>query len=387
MLKNPDDGIVFSERLKKREIENRLRTLQPVDSEGGKTTLRINGVPCLNFCSNDYLGLSVHPEVIQQSINYTRRFGASASSSRLVSGSLTIHHELEDQLASLCRRQAALLFGSGFQANATLLPALAGRGDVILADKQIHNSIIQGGILSRAKFRRFRHNDCNHLEELLKRFRKESSSGSCWVVTESLFSMGGDRAPLGHMVELCRQYGAYLMVDDAHAFGVLGEKGLGLAAGYDEIDLILGTFGKAGGGFGAFVLCSELLKEVLVNFCNGLIYSTAPAPSLVGAASAAVQLIPGMNRERERLLSLSDQLRYGLEAVSLSFGESRSHIIPILLDDEEMAVRLSDNLMKNQLYVQAIRPPTVEQSRLRVTVTAHHTKMEIERLLEAIEGV
>lgn len=378
---------MFAERLKKREKENRLRTLQPIDSEGGKTTLRIDGVPCLNFCSNDYLGLSVHPEVIQRSIDYTKRFGTSASSSRLVSGSLTIHHELEDQLASLFRRPAALLLGSGFQANATLLPALAGRGDVILADKQVHNSIIQGGILSRAEFRRFQHNDCNHLEELLKRCRKESSSGIYWVVTESLFSMGGDRAPLGDIVKLCRKYDAYLMVDDAHAFGVLGEKGLGLAASYDGVDVILGTFGKAGGGFGAFVLCSALQKQVFVNFCNGLIYSTAPAPPLVGAASAAVELIPGMNQERERLLSLSDQLRKGLKAIPLQFGESRSHIVPILLEDEEMAVRLSNGLQKDRLYVQAIRPPTVEKSLLRVTVTAHHTKMEIERLLEAIEDV
>jgi len=351
---------------------------------GSKASLEVEGRYCINFCSNDYLGLSMHPDVIGRSIAYTEQYGAGSASSRLVSGSLTIHHELEELIASNYENREALYFGSGFQANTTILPALADRGDLILADKQVHNSIVQGGILSRATFRRFYHNDCDHLETFLKRFRADNSGGTIWVVSESLFSMSGDRAPTSDLIALCRRYDAKLYLDEAHAFGVLGNRGMGLASAYEGVDLILATFGKAGGSYGAFIACSPTLKSYLVNYCTGLVYSTAPPPSIVGAASAAIELIPNLSQERLRLARSAARVRNELTAAGLDTGTSSSHIIPVLLDNEEQAVQLSAQLFEKQLYVQAIRPPTVERSRLRITLMSSHTRMEVDRLLEAL---
>ncbi|MEX2573050.1 MAG: 8-amino-7-oxononanoate synthase [Balneolaceae bacterium] len=370
-------------RLLQREKKARLRSLTPVSYENSKKRIVIDGTAFLNFCSNDYLGLSTHTELIKRSALFTERYGTSSSASRLVSGSLHIHHDLEEKIAGLYSAEACLLFGSGFQANVTILPALTGRHDLILADKTVHNSVIQGATLSHAPFRRFQHNDCDHLEYLLKNCRR---NGDCWVVTESLFSMDGDRAPLNDISALCRRYGAYLMVDDAHAFGVFGENGLGLTEGRDDIDLVLGTFGKAGGGYGAFVLCSEEMKVFLVNYSSGVIYSTSSSPGSVGAADAAVDLIPGMDRERsllaEKTLFLSDSLKnLGYET-----GDSRSQIIPVLLSNEEESVRLSRLLYEEKVFVQAIRPPTVKRSRLRLTLNAHHGIEEIKNLLEVLKN-
>lgn len=345
-------------------------------------TLELNGETFLNFCSNDYLGLATHPELTERSVQYTMHYGTGSSSSRLVSGSLQIHHDLEQKIAALYRREAALLFSSGFLANSTLLPALTDRGDLILADKLCHNSLLHGCMLSRAEFRRFRHNDCNHLEELLK--KRPADGGTCWVVTESLFSMDGDRAPLDEIIALCGRYGARLYLDDAHAFGLFGEQGLGLGEGRGEVDLLLSTFGKAGGGQGAFAVCSAEMKEYLVNFCAGVIYTTAPAPSVIGAADAALDLVPGMEEERGRVGGLVRYLLERLEELPYPTGPDRTQIIPLLLYDEREALRLAARLYEQKLFVQAIRPPTVQQSRLRITLSALHKREDLDRLLEVL---
>jgi 8-amino-7-oxononanoate synthase len=329
--------------------------------------------------------LSSHPALIERANSFTSRFGTGASASRLISGSLLIHHELEEKIAELYNSEACLLFGSGFQANATVLPSLAQRGDVVLADKNIHNSIIQGGMLSRAAFRRFRHNDCNHLEKLLKKHCMDAGN-DCWVVTESLFSMDGDPAPLDDIIELCEKYRAYLMVDDAHAFGVWGKSGLGFTAGRPEIDLRLGTFGKAGGGYGAFLTCSGKVKEYLVNYCTGFIYSTAPSPGNVGAADAAFDLIPRMDEARLMLKKKISFLIDGLNELGFDTGKSRSQIIPVLLDSESEALAISKRLYESEIFVQAIRPPAVDRSRLRLTLSALHSKEDIERLLTELKN-
>ncbi len=337
----------------------------------------------INFCSNDYLGLSGHPELINRSNHYTMTYGTSSSASRLVSGSLEIHHRLENKIASLFDSESALLFGNGYIANSTLLPALTDRRDLILADKQCHNSIIQGSITSRADFRRFHHNDLNHLEELLGQFNYHESN-NCWVITESLFSMSGDLAPLDEIVELCIKYNAFLMVDDAHAFGVFGENGLGLAGSREDIDIVLGTMGKAGGCYGAFVLSSSILRDYLINYCSGLIYTTSPPPGNIGAMDAAIDLIPGMRSERNTLFENIDYLTDRLKESDLKTGDHRTHIIPVYVKDEKHAIELSGRLFEKNLFVQAIRPPTVKKSLLRISLSALHSKRDIDRLVEGI---
>jgi len=375
----------ITEKLVQRTDDQLLRTLQPVSFEESKERVSIDGRVFLNFSSNDYLGLSMNPELIERSIEYTRRYGTSSSASRLISGSLTIHHQLEEKIAVLCSSEDCILFGSGFLANTTILPALAGRGDLILADKHIHNSIIQGGLLSRASFRRFRHNDCNHLENLLKRHRA-GSGNDCWVVTESLFSMDGDLAPIDEIAGLCKKFGAFLMVDDAHSFGVWGEKGLGITSGRDDIDLKLGTLGKAGGGYGAFALCSKIIKEYLVNYCAGIIYSTSPTPGAIGAADAAFDLIPRMENSRILLKRNINYLTDGLKLMRRERPDATrpTQIIPILLDDEAEALSVAAMLFEAGIFVQPIRPPTVDRSRLRVTLSALHSKEDIDCLLEGL---
>jgi len=375
----------ITEKLLQRTDDQLLRALQPVSFHKSKERITIGGRDLLNFSSNDYLGLSMNPELIERSAEYTRRYGTSSSASRLISGSLSIHHQLEKKIAKLYSSEDCILFGSGFLANATILPALAGRGDLILADKHIHNSIIQGGLLSRASFRRFRHNDCNHLENLLKRHRPDSGN-DCWVVTESLFSMDGDLAPIDDIAALCKKFGAFLMVDDAHAFGVWGKKGLGITSGRDDIDLKLGTLGKAGGGYGAFVLCSNKLKEYLVNYCAGIIYSTSPAPGAIGAADAVFDMIPRMENSRELLRRNIKSLTDGLQLTGREcLGSSRpTQIIPILLNNEAEALSVAARLFEAGIFVQPIRPPTVDQSRLRVTLSSLHTKEDIDCLLEGL---
>ncbi|MEX2600719.1 MAG: 8-amino-7-oxononanoate synthase [Balneolaceae bacterium] len=367
----------------RRREENRFRELVPVSGASSRTVVELDGRTFLNFCSNDYLGLAHHPEVIERSLDYTRRFGAGSSASRLVSGSLEIHHRLEEKIAKLYGSESALLFGSGFQANLTILPALTGRNDVILADKRCHNSLIQGGLLGRATFRRFRHNDMEHLEELLIQAKRENR-GTVWIVSETLFSMDGDEAPVGDLIRLRDSYHALLYLDDAHAFGVLGPEGLGMAARREGVDLLIGTLGKAGGAYGAFVVCGKLIRDMLVNYCSGFIYTTAPPPGVVGAADAAFELIPGMERERERLRSNSLGLRTRLRSAGFDCGAGESHIIPLMAGSDEEALELSRSLYQRGFFLQAIRPPTVETSRLRMTLSAEHSEQELNSLIKAL---
>ena len=382
-LESADPERHYEEALDLREREGRLRTLSPFGTGSDKWTLTDpEGETVLNFCSNDYLGLSGRPELAERSARYAVDYGTGSASSRLVSGSLCIHHELENRIAELYDREAALLFGSGFQANSTLLPALAGREDLILADKHVHNSILQGGAAGRARFRRFRHNDPGHLETLLRRFREKNSRSLCLVVTESIFSMDGDRAPIDLLAGLCKRYGALLMVDEAHAFGLYGDRGLGLAAADSRVDLILGTFGKSAGGYGAFLLSSERIRRYLVNHCPGFIYTTAPPPPSIGAADAALDLIPDMESERRHLAETAERFRNGLQEAGLDPGDSSSQIVPILLNSEESSLEGSRQLYRKGYYIQAIRPPTVRRSRLRLTLCTWHSREQLDRLMD-----
>ncbi|MEX0594242.1 MAG: 8-amino-7-oxononanoate synthase [Balneolaceae bacterium] len=347
-----------------------------------------DGSDFVNLCSNDYLNLSSHPAVKKQAVRMIDRYGTGAASSRLVSGSLPCHHELEEALASFTGRESALLFVSGFQANLTLLPALAGRGDWIVADKAVHRSLVEGGQLSRATFRRFRHNDVEHLETLLSRYQS-SSNGVCWVVVESVYSMDGDQAPLEEVIRVARNHGARILVDDAHAFGLFGNRGEGLASMHPEVDIIVGTCGKTLGSSGAFVLLSSELRQWLINHCPGVIYSTGPSPAVTGATLAALELLPDLNEQRASVRHQANQLRRRLADAGLNTGNSTSQIIPILLSDSEEALEWSRTAAENGFYIQAIRPPTVRQPRLRLTVCDGILTEEWDRfttLMEQIHG-
>ncbi len=384
--KNSKTDFIKSALIQRRE-EYRFRSLKPVEPVLGTSKITRGGKELINFCSNDYLGLAHHPKVVERSIEFARKYGVGSGASRLVSGTLDIHQNLEEKLADVLGLEAVLVFNSGFQANTSILSSLADRNSLILADKKCHNSLIQGALLSRAEFKRFNHNDLDHLENLLIE-ASEKNHNRIWVVSETVFSMDGDQSDLDGLIELCNKYGALFYSDDAHALGVLGEKGLGLNYGKEGIDLSLGTFGKAFGSFGAFAGCSTEMKDYLINFCSGFIYTTALPPAIIGGLDAALELIPGMNSERGELGSNIRYLVNALKELGFNTGDSDSQIIPIIIGSEEETLKLAEFLEENGILASAIRPPTVERngSRIRLTITLHHKKEELDLLLKTLEA-
>jgi len=385
-LSDKKDKLSFiNDALEKRKQEHQFRTLKPLENQGGAHIIKNDGVEYINFSSNDYLGLSAHPELIKRSNDFAVKFGVGSGASRLVTGNFNLHTELEEKLTRTFQSEAAILFNSGFQANTSILPAVADRNSLILADKKIHNSLIQGTVLSRATFKRFEHNNYDHLEELLK------SAGSdrynrIWIVSETVFSMDGDRNDIDRLIEISEKYNALLYSDDAHAIGVLGQRGLGLNYGKEGIDISLGTFGKAFGSFGAFALCSKEMKDYLINFAGGFIYSTSLPPNVIGAIDAALDLIPEMDQERTQLMNNVEYVRTEIQKLGFDTSASDSQIIPVIIGDGQETVELSNQLKEKGLWVSSIRPPTVEKdaSRLRITLSVKHTKEHMDKLLKEL---
>lgn len=345
----------------------------------------VNGQTVINFSSNDYLGLAHHPALIEGAERFLHTYGTGSTASRLVCGNAPSMAGIETHLASLKGTESALIMNSGFQANVSLIPALANRQSLILADRLCHNSIIQGALLSRAKLIRFRHNDLTHLEELI--LRHAPNTERILIVSETVFSMDGDRCDLDSLIQIGRRYGAMIMVDEAHATGVLGVKGMGLASG-KNIDIIMGTFGKGLGCYGAYAACSATMREYLINFCSGFIYSTALPPPALGAIDAALHLAPTMERERAYLQDLAQYLRDGLHSLGLSTGKSTTQIVPVIIGNDQKTVSMSQWLLNQcSILAAAIRPPTVEpdSSRIRLALSCQHTKDQIDTLLQAIK--
>ncbi|MEP1150505.1 MAG: 8-amino-7-oxononanoate synthase [Balneola sp.] len=375
----------ITDALAQRKTEHRFRSLNPLESELSTSIIRVDCSEYINFSSNDYLGLSSHPKLIERSNQYAKKYGVGSGASRLVTGNLSIHEAIEDKLASTFRSEAAILFNSGYQANTSILPAVADRNSLILADKKIHNSLIQGSLLSRATLKRFEHNNYKELESQLIDAEKRDFN-RIWIVSETIFSMDGDRNDIERLIHLSEKYNALLYSDDAHALGVLGEKGLGLNFGKNGIDISLGTFGKAFGSFGAYALCTKEMKDFLINYSGGFIYTTALPPNVLGAIDAGLDLIPTMNAERTQLLADIDYLRSGIQKLGFDTLDSNSQIIPIVIGDEQETIDLSKYLKENGLWVSAIRPPTVEKnaSRLRITLTTKHERDQIDQLLDRL---
>jgi 8-amino-7-oxononanoate synthase len=382
-----DDRFHFiHQSLQERHNQDRLRQLNPIQPIDA-TQVRQGDRILINFSSNDYLGLSKHPALIDRAQDYSQRYGTSATASRLVAGSYDIHHALEQRLAEALGQEAALLFGTGFQANLTILPTLVDRHSLVLCDRLVHNSLLQGIQLSGSPFRRYRHNDLQALEAALLAAQARAYN-RILIVSETLFSMDGDRSDVPALVALAQRYGAILYLDDAHALGVMGPQGMGLAAHQSGVDLVVGTCGKALGSFGAFVACSRSLRDYLINCCPGVIYTTALPPSVIGSIDAALDLIPGMEADRQRLQAHSNLLRDHLTALGYDSSRSTSQIVPAIVGPEDRTLALAAALERQGFLAIAIRPPTVAtgSSRLRFTLSSAHSSAQCEALIRAIEA-
>lgn len=353
--------------------------------------VEIGGTELLLLCSNNYLGLADHPALIEAAVRAAESYGTSSGASRLVSGTMELHEELERAVARFKLSETALLFNSGYAANTGIIPALVGRGDVIFSDRLNHASIIDGSLLSGARLVRYPHKDFAALGRLLE---KRHGSGRTLIVTDGVFSMDGDIAPLRELVELKTVHKALLMVDDAHGSGVLGNQGRGtaeLAGVTDGIDIRMGTFGKALGSYGAFAAVSNELRELLLNRARSFIFSTSLPPSVLAASLAAVELVRGPEGAalRERLHANTAMFRGLLQSAGFSLPEGSTQIIPLVTGQADTTMKFSDLLMEEGLFVQGIRPPTVPAGacRLRFTIMATHEAADLARAAERVATV
>jgi glycine C-acetyltransferase/8-amino-7-oxononanoate synthase len=370
------DVAVALAELDERGLRRRLRL---VEGPQGPRVL-LDGREVLLLCSNDYLGLAGDPRVREAAAEAALRWGAGAGASRLISGNMAPHAELEEALAAFKGYERALLFGSGYLANSGTIAALAGPGEVVFSDELNHASIIDGCRLARAETAIYRHNDVEHLESLLR----HTPGRPALIVTDGVFSMDGDVAPLRELLELARRYGARLMVDEAHATGVLGPGGRGTvaAAGLSgEVDVVMGTMGKALGAYGAYVCASAETVDYLVNRARSFVFSTAPPPPVVGAARAALGVLEAEPERVDQLLANARTLREALAAEGLTAGASTTQIVPIEIGEAEPTMELCERTLERGVFAQGIRPPTVPEgsSRLRFTVMATHDPAELRR--------
>ena len=369
--------------LSQRQAQHRYRQRLEQQAPCGREAV-IDGERLLNFCSNDYLGLANHPDVVSAFQRAANEFGVGSGASHLVCGHSRFHHQLEEQLADFCQQPRALLFSTGYMANLGVLSALIDKHDAVFEDRLNHASLIDGGMASGARFRRYLHNDAHSVAGQLAK----SDARRKLVVSDGVFSMDGDIAPLAELKSVCEQHDAWLMVDDAHGFGVCGEQGRG-CAGIDGIpapDVLVGTLGKAFGTFGAFVVGSDALIETLIQFARSYIYTTALPPAVAAASLASLKLLRDGDARREHLRLLISRFRRGAEQLGFTLMDSSTPIQPLLLGDDDRAVAMSASLRRQGCLISAIRPPTVPvgSARLRITFSAAHTDADVDMLLAAL---
>jgi 8-amino-7-oxononanoate synthase len=363
------------------------RSLETIGPRQGPV-VEVDGRRLVNLCSNDYLGLAADPRLRRAAADAALEDGAGAGASRLVAGDLPIHRRLEARLAAWKGAEAALLFNSGYHANAGVPPALVGRDDAIFSDVLNHASIVDGCLLSRAEHVRYRHVDVDELADLLAR----STARRKLVVTDSVFSMDGDAAPLRELASVCDRHGAMLYVDEAHAAGVLGPTGAGLAEALgvtERIDVHMGTLGKALGAFGAYVAGSRALSDLLVSRARTFVFTTALPPAACAAALTALDVVVAEPERRARVLALTERAKAGLGRLGFDVARVVAPILPVVLGSEERALAASRALRARGLFVRAIRPPTVPRgtSRLRVALSAAHEEAHVDLLLGALEEI
>jgi len=347
--------------------------------------IMVDGRSYLSFCSNDYLGLANHPQLIAALQQGAQQHGVGAGAAHLVSGHNATHHQLEHELAAFVGKPAALLFSTGYMANLGVVQALVGKGDTVFADKFNHASLNDAMQLSRATVKRYRHNDMTQLAQLLV----QAKSGRKLVITDAVFSMDGDLAPLPELLALCEQHDAWLLIDDAHGFGVLGAQGRGSLAHFGIASkrvICMATLGKAAGVFGAFVAAEQVVIDTLINHARSYVYTTATPPALASALLESLQQIANGDELRGHLQRLIAQLRNGLRGLPWPVMPSATAIQPLLVGGNQAALKLSDGLRERGIWVAAIRPPTVPQgtARLRITLSAAHRAADVTRLIESL---
>ncbi len=381
---NPFDD-ELNRRLAALSEQGLRRELRRVDSAQG-SRIKIAGKTFLNFSSNDYLGLANHPALKEAAIKAVEKFGAGAGASRLICGSLAPFHELEETLAAFKGTEAALTFSTGYAAALGTITALVGKDDIIIIDKLVHACIVDAAKLSGARLRIFDHNDLNDLEEKLRwtneNPRTQNPDAKTLIITESIFSMDGNAAPLREIVALKQKYGAWLMVDEAHATGLYGKNGRGLAEELgvsDQVEIQMGTLGKAIGASGGYICGSRPLIDFLLNRARSFIFSTAPAPAAAAAADAGIKLAQAAEGHARRDLLW--------QHVNQFDSKSRSAIVPLIIGDETKSVEHASKLREQNIFIPAIRYPTVARgkARLRVTLTAAHTTEDVSELLTALK--
>lgn len=351
--------------------------------------VQVDGREYLAFCSNDYLGLANHPEVIKSFQAAANKYGVGGGASHLVNGHSQTHHELEEALAEFTGRPKALLFSTGYMANIGAVNALLGKQDAVFQDRLNHASLLDAGLLSGARFQRYLHNDSESLDKKLAKTEARRKL----VVTDGVFSMDGDLAELPELSSVCKKHDAWLMVDDAHGFGCLGESGGGCAEHFsmptDDLQVLVGTLGKGFGTAGAFVAGSEVLIETLVQHARTYIYTTSMPPAVAAATLTSLRLLQEDTWRRDKLTQLIKQFRDGCQALGLTLMDSPTPIQPIMIGESDKAIQISKALEDDGIFISAIRPPTVPQgsARLRVTLSASHTEQQVERLLQSLEKV
>lgn len=352
-------------------------------------TIMVDGKSQHNFCSNDYLGLAGHPDIAKALQQGADKYGTGSGASHLISGHSQAHEQLEQELAEFTGRPRALLFSTGYMANMGVISALVGRRDLVLQDRLNHASLLDGGLLSRADLQRYKH---ANTEDLAARLSASNAERKL-VVTDGVFSMDGDLPPLESMAVVTNQHQGWLMVDDAHGFGVLGKHGGGLIEALDlsieQVPILVGTLGKAFGTFGAFVAGSEALIETLIQFSRSYIYTTALPPAVAVASSASLKILQAESWRREKLVSLVSRFRLGAEQIGLDLMDSQTPIQPVQINNDQRVMEINQQLRAKGFMVGAIRPPTVPKGsgRLRICLSATHTEDQIDQLLEALESV
>ncbi len=379
---------MFKEDLQALAQQHLLRELSLINSPSAPV-ISVEGREVLLFASNNYLGLANHPQVKDAAMKAIEKFGVGSGASRLISGNVTPHHVLEGELASLKETEAALTFSSGYATNIGVIPNLATADSLILVDRLCHASLIDGCRLSRATLRVFHHNDVSHLKRLLAKPRSRTST---LILTEGVFSMDGDVAPLPEIARLAEEYGATLLIDDAHGTGVMGATGRGTVEhfGLDSRHILqMGTLSKALGSSGGFIAGPKDFVSYLVNTARSFIYTTAPPPAIAAAASAALTVIRQEPQRRVMLWRNREFLHHGLVTMGFKLTDTQSPILPIMVNDPELGVRMSQYLRAEGVWIPAVRPPTVPKgtSRLRITVTADHSLEHLETALRALRKV
>ena len=366
--------------------ENHLYRSRRISESPQQTEMIIDGRNVISFCSNDYLGLANHPDVKKAFIKGAEQYGVGSGAAHLINGHTKAHHELEENLADFTGYPRALLFSTGYMANLGLTQALVGRGDAVFEDRLNHASLIDGGLLSGARLMRYSHNDIDQLNEKLN----TRESGEKLVMSDSVFSMDGDIADTNGLVNTCRQQNAWLMLDDAHGFGVLGETGKGILehskTSPNDVPIYMATLGKAVGTAGAFIAGNDDLIETLIQQARTYVYTTAQPPAIAVATLESLRLIKNEPQHRENLQTNINYFKQCAKESEISPGNSDTAIQPIIIGEVEKTINLSESLLESGLLVTAIRPPTVPTgtARLRITLSAAHTKSQIELLVEHI---